>query len=37
MNFTQNWKNSKMGGTIGCLSMSEICLHDDLKGQPNPY
>jgi len=37
MNFTAGWKNSKMGSNIGCLSMSEICLHDDLKGQPNPY
>jgi len=37
MNFTQCWKNSKMGSTIGCLSMSEICLSDELSGQPNPY
>jgi len=37
MNFTTGWKNSKMGSTLGCLSMSEICLHSDLNGQPNPY
>jgi len=37
MNFTTGWKNSKMGSTLGCLSMSEICLDDSLKGQPNPY
>jgi len=37
MNFTSGWKNSKMGSQLGCLSMSEICLHPDLNGQPNPY
>jgi hypothetical protein len=37
MNWSTGWKNSVMGSQLGCLSMSEICLHDDLKGQPNPY